>query len=156
MKYFYVMKYLKIMVKLQLQDSSRNNMKKYIFFYITIISLVSFKGNTQESKFYITDKISDKYAYIDVIKTYERIADKGYRSVDLYKKLGDSYYSNADFEKAAKWYCELFAISIDLEPEYYYQYAKSLLFIGQNDSANEILEKLKQKTGVKQDKKNRE
>ena len=130
-------------------------MKKIIFFYITIISLASFKGNAQDSKFYVTDKISDKYAYIDVIKTYERIAEKGYKSVDLFKKLGDSYYSNADFDKAAKWYCELFALSIDLEPEYYNQYAKCLLFIGQNDSANEILEKLKQKSGVIQEIKNR-
>jgi tetratricopeptide (TPR) repeat protein len=130
-------------------------MKKNILLYITIISLASFKGNAQDSKFYVTDKISDKYAYIDVIKTYERIAEKGYKSVDLFKKLGDSYYSNADFDKAAKWYCELFALSIDLEPEYYNQYAKCLLFIGQNDSANEILEKLKQKSGVIQEKKNR-
>ncbi len=130
-------------------------MKKFVFFYITIISLVSFKGNAQDSKFYVTDKISDKYAYIDVIKTYERIAEKGYKSVDLFKKLGDSYYSNADFNKAAKWYCELFAISNDLEPEYYYQYAKSLLSIGQDDNANQILEKLKQKSGTTKETKNR-
>lgn len=121
-------------------------MKKNILIYITIVSVFSFKGNAQDSKFYITDKISDKYAYIDVIKTYERIAEKGYKSVDLFKKLGDSYYANADFDKAAKWYCELFAICNDLEPEYYYQYSKSLLFIGQDDNANEILEKLKQKS----------
>ena len=120
---------------------------------MTIISFVTFKGNAQDSKFYVTDKISDKYAYVDVIKTYERIAEKGYRSVDLFKKLGDSYYSNADFEKAAKWYCELFDISYDLEPKYYYQYAKSLLFIGQDDNANRILEKLKQKSGAVKEKK---
>ncbi|MFV8360030.1 tetratricopeptide repeat protein [Flavobacterium sp. LS1P3] len=130
-------------------------MKKFVFFYITIISLVSFKGNAQDSKFYVTDKISDKYAYIDVIKTYERIAEKGYKSVDLFKKLGDSYYSNADFNKAAKWYCELFDISNDLETEYYYKYAKCLLSIGQVDNANQILEKLKQKSGAIKEKKNR-
>ncbi len=130
-------------------------MKKIIFFYITIISAFSFKANAQDTKFYVTDKISDKYAYVDVIKTYERIAEKGYKSVDLFKKLGNAYYSNAEFDKAAKWYCELFAISIDLEPEYYYQYAKCLLFIGQNDRSNEILEKLKQKSRERPEIKNR-
>jgi hypothetical protein len=121
-------------------------MKIYVFF-ITIMSVFSFKGHAQNSKFYVTDKINDKYAYVDVIKTYERVAEKGYRSVDLFKKLGDSYYQNAELDKAAKWYCELFAMnSNDLEPEYYYQYATSLQYIGQNDIANEILLKLKQKS----------
>ncbi|OAB30348.1 hypothetical protein SAMN05444395_1103 [Flavobacterium fryxellicola] len=127
-------------------------MKKNIFFCIILSSLIYFKGNAQESKLYTTEKASDKYACVDVIKTYERIAEKGYKSADLFKTIGDSYYLNADFGNAAKWYCELFAMGINLEPEYYHQYSKSLLFIGQNDSANEILEKLKQKSRLIQEK----
>ena len=111
----------------------------------TIVTVFTFNGYPQNSKIFVTDKISDKYAYIDVIKTYERVAEKGYKSADLFKKLGNSYFFYADLEKAAKWYCELFEMNTDLEPEYYYQYAKSLNFIGQNDKGNEILEKLKQK-----------
>jgi TolA-binding protein len=122
-------------------------MKKNMLFYIIIVTIIFFKGYSQNSKFYVTDKINDKYAYVDVIKTYERIAEKGYKSVDLFKKLGDSYYHNAELDKAEKWYCELFAMNTtDLEPEYYYQYAMSLKYIGQNDKANEILMKLKQKS----------
>jgi tetratricopeptide (TPR) repeat protein len=151
------MNYSATKIKSQPQDSSKTSiMKNHIFLYITIIvSVCSFKGNAQNSKFYVTDKISDKYAYVDVMKTYERIAQKGYKSVDIFKKLGDSYYFKADFDKAANWYCELFAISIDLEPEYFHQYAKCLTFIGQNDRANEILEKLKQKSEALLEKKNR-
>ena len=113
------------------------------------MTIFSFKGYTQNSKFYVTDKISEKYAYVDVIKTYERVAEKGYKSVDLFKKIGDSYFFNTELEKAAEWYCELFAMNTnDLEPEYYHQYATSLKFIGQHDKASEILEKLKQKSKV--------
>lgn len=130
-------------------------MKKNTFFYIILISLIYFKGHAQDSKLFITEKASDKYVYVDVIKTYERIVEKGYKSADLFKKIGDSYYLNADFGNAAKWYCELFAMGINLEPEYYHQYSKSLLFIGQNDIANEILEKLKQKSRLLHEKKNR-
>ncbi|TDE41486.1 flagellar motor protein MotB [Flavobacterium rhamnosiphilum] len=130
-------------------------MKNNILLYVTIVNVFSFNIYSQKEKFYVTDKISDKYAYVDVIKTYERVAQKGYKSVDLFKKLGDSYYFNAKLDKAAEWYCELFAMNTDLEPEYYYQYAKSLNFIGQNDKANEILEKLKQKSGAILEKKNR-
>ena len=48
--------------------------------------------------------------------------------------------------KAAKWYGELFAITTDLDPVYYNQYAKSLYAIGENDKACTIIEKLNNKT----------
>ena len=121
-------------------------MKSKVIFYISItLSFISFKIYSQNEKFYVTNKINDKYAYIDVIKTYERVAEKGYKSVDLFQKLGNSYYSFAELDKAAKWYGELFTMTDDLEPEYYNQYAQSLLFIGQSAKANQVLEKLKQK-----------
>ena len=121
-------------------------MKSKMIFYISItLSFISFKIYSQNEKFYVTNKINDKYAYIDVIKTYERVAEKGYKSVDLFQKLGNSYYSFAELDKAAKWYSELFTMTDDLEPEYYNQYAQSLLFIGQSAKANQVLEKLKQK-----------
>ncbi|SHM17316.1 tetratricopeptide repeat protein [Flavobacterium xinjiangense] len=121
-------------------------MKNNIILYITTtLSFISFKIYSQNENFYVTNKINDKYAYIDVIKTYERVAEKGYKSVDLFQKLGNSYYSYAEMEKAAKWYGELFALTSDLDPKYYNQYAQSLKFIGEIGKANEVLEKLKQK-----------
>ena len=120
----------------------KNNMILYI---TTTLSFISFKIYSQNEQFYVTNKVNDKYAYIDVLLTYERVAEKGYKSVDLFQKLGNSYYSFAELDKAAKWYGELFAMTGDLEPEYYNQYAQSLIFIGQNGKANEVLEKLKQK-----------
>lgn len=129
----------------------KNNMILYI---TTTLSFISFKIYSQNENFYVTNKIKDKYAYIDVIKTYERVAEKGYKSVDLFQKLGNSYYSYAEMDKAAKWYGELFRMTSDLEPEYYNQYAQSLMFIGQNGKANEVLEKLKQKLEVISSKKN--
>jgi tetratricopeptide (TPR) repeat protein len=117
--------------------------KKLIFF--TTISLVSFKIHSQNEKVYITDKINAKYAYINATQTYERVAAKGYKSVDLFQKLGNSYYSDSRLDKAAKWYGELFAITSDLAPEYYSRYAKCLIFIEKNDQANEVLQRLKHK-----------
>jgi tetratricopeptide (TPR) repeat protein len=130
-------------------------MKNNIILYITTtLSFISFKIYSQNEPFYVTNKVNDKYAYIDVLKTYERVAEKGYKSIDLFQKLGNSYYSSSELDKAAKWYGELFAMTSDLEPQYYNQYAKSLLFIGQNGKANEILEKLKQKLEAISSKKN--
>lgn len=117
--------------------------------HLVIISVFSFSGYAQSEKLYVTDKISDKYAYVDVTKTYERVAAKGYKSVDLFQKLGNSCYKNLEYAKAASWYCELFTLTADLEPIYYNKYAESLKAIGQIIKANEVLEKLKQKTAMK-------
>ncbi|CAA9194907.1 Peptidoglycan-associated lipoprotein [Flavobacterium bizetiae] len=114
-------------------------MKSYILLCLTFIIVFSFNSYAQDSKVAAGDKKYDNYAYIDAIKTYERVADKGYKSEDMFKKLGNSYYFNSNFDGAAKWYGELFAMNTSPEPEYYYRYAQSLKSTGQMDKANKIL-----------------
>ncbi|MGO4906634.1 OmpA family protein [Flavobacterium sp. W20_MBD1_R3] len=123
-------------------------MKNNKLFCITLIIAFSFNVYSQKEKVKVADKKYDNYAYIDAIKTYEKVAEKGYKSADMFKKLGNSYYFNSELEKAAKWYGELFAMNTtDLDPEYYFRYAQSLRSIGQNDKANELLELFSQKSG---------
>lgn len=87
------------------------------------------------------------YAYVVMIKTYERVAEKGYKSVDIFQKLGNAFYFNDELDKAARWYGELFAMTPDLDVEYYYRYAASLKAIGENDKANEMLARFNQLSG---------
>ena len=123
-------------------------MKNSILHLITIVSVFSFNCYAQKARVSVAEKKYGNYAYIDAIKTYERVADKGYKSADMFQKLGNSYYYNAEFDEAAKWYGELFVLTQDVEPEYYYRYAQSLRSIGQNDKANEMLEKFNQRSGT--------
>jgi outer membrane protein OmpA-like peptidoglycan-associated protein/tetratricopeptide (TPR) repeat protein len=122
-------------------------MKNYIFLYLTILCSFTFNGFSQKAKLAAADKEYDNYAYIDAIKTYERVAEKGYKSADMFQKLGNAYYFNSDYEKAAKWYGELFAMNQELEPEYYYRYSHALRATGDAMKANEMLEKFNQKSG---------
>lgn len=101
-------------------------------------------GKTKEAK---ADKQYDKFAYVDAIKTYERIFAKGYKSQDMLQKLGDSYYFKADLDNAAKWYGELFNFTQDVAPEYYYRYSQSLKAVKDYKKADEMLAKFNQKSG---------
>ena len=85
------------------------------------------------------DKKYDSYAYIDVIQTYEKVALKGYKSEDMFKKLGNSYYFNANYESASKWYGELFAMNPNVESEYYFRYAQSLKSTGELQKSNQLM-----------------
>ena len=120
-------------------------MKNFILFYITIFGFVASEGYAQQSKINLADKKYDSYAYINVIKTYEKVASKGYKSEDMFKKLGNSYYFNSDFEGAAKWYDQLFAMNSKVESEYYYRYAQSLKATEQNEKANKIMDEFNAK-----------
>ncbi|MFD0779411.1 tetratricopeptide repeat protein [Flavobacterium myungsuense] len=114
-------------------------MKNKVILFITFLSVLCSAGQAQTTKVKKANKEYDKFAYIDATKTYERIAEKGYKSADLFQKLANAYYFNANLEKAAKWYGELFAMNEEVAPEYYYRYAQSLKSIGEYAKANEML-----------------
>ena len=115
-------------------------MKKFILLYTAILSVVSFSSCAQKSNIAAADKKYDKLAYFKTVSTYERLVKKGYKSEDVFQKLGNSYYFNGELDKAAKWYGELFTMNPKQESEYCYRYAQSLKAIGQNEKANEMLE----------------
>ena len=75
-----------------------------------MISVFSFNIYSQKAKLANADKKYDNYAYIDAIKTYEKVAEKGYKSAPMFQKIGNAYYFNGELDKAVKWYAELFAM----------------------------------------------
>lgn len=93
------------------------------------------------------NKDYDQYAYVDAIKTYERLYEKGYKSPDMLLKLGNSYYFNADLEKAAKYYEELYATNPEQEAEFYYRYSQSLRGIKEYKKADEMMLQFNAKSG---------
>ena len=84
---------------------------KHIF--IILIGM-TFSAFGQSSKLKTADKKYNTYSYIDAIEIYEKVAEKGYKSTDLFQKLGNSYYFNGELNKAEKAYEELFALNIYL------------------------------------------
>ncbi|RTY94928.1 OmpA family protein [Flavobacterium sp. GT3R68] len=121
-------------------------MKSKLIIYVMLLGVLA-NGYAQKAAVERADKKYERYAYVDAIKTYERIAAKGYKSVEMFQKLGNAYYFNAELDKAAKWYGELFAMTQDVEPEYYYRYSQSLKSIGEYAKADEMLVLFNQKSG---------
>lgn len=117
-------------------------MKIKILLYLLLSVLSAGTVFAQERQIQKANKKFNDLSYIDAISVYERVANKGYKSVELFQKLGDSYYFNSEFEKASKWYGELFLLDNSTIPaEYFYRYAQTLKSVGQYDKANQMLEK---------------
>jgi len=94
--------------------------------YLILIAITCVNSYGQGSKEVKGDKQYAKYAYIDAIKTYERIYEKGYKSPDMLLKIGNAYYFNAELEKANKFYSELYSLNPEQQPEFYFHYAQTL------------------------------
>ncbi|NUY79705.1 OmpA family protein [Flavobacterium sp. MAH-1] len=119
-------------------------MKKVLLSLLfSVLSLYTFGQTTGLRR---ADKNYDGYAYIDAIKTYERIAAKGYKNADLFKKLGNAYYFNSQFDKAASWYDQLFAMTNDVETEVYYRYSQCLKAVGNYAKADDMMNAFVAKT----------
>ena len=106
-----------------------------------------------ESKIKKANDLYGKYAYIDAIKIYERIAEQGYVDQNVLENLGNSYYFNADYTTALKWYDKLFenakkdSQNYKITPEYYYRYAQCLKSVERYDEAKIILDQFVKLTG---------
>lgn len=118
---------------------------KAIYSILLLIGF-SFVSFSQSAKLASADRKYDKYSYVDAIEIYEKVAEKGYKSAELFKKLGNSYYFNGELDKAAKWYKDLFALNEEVEPEYYFRYSQCLKAVEDYDNANKYLELFNQKT----------
>ena len=121
-------------------------MKRQLLLCLAIISFLSNSGFAQKAKIAAADKKYNSYAYIDAIQTYERLAEKGYQSVEMFEKLGNAYYFNSDFEKAVQSYEKLYQLQSELAPEYFYRYAQSLKATGKEKEAATILAKFENKS----------
>ena len=112
---------------------------------IAALLFCNFLVNAQETKINRAGKNYDKFAYVDAIKTYEKVANKGHKSVELFEKLGNAYYFQSKLEEANKWYSELFAMNETVDNEYYFRYAQTLKSVGDYKKADQMMTLFNQK-----------
>jgi len=130
----------------------KNNFKivsKNKIIYIAMITISFLNSYAQMNKKEIKgNKQYEKYAYIDVIKTYERIYKKGYKSPETLHKIGNAYYFNAELEKANKWYSELYASNPKQETEFYFRFVQTLKATKDYQKADAIMTKFNKKNST--------
>jgi hypothetical protein len=88
------------------KNTGKSKINSSGFFVVSFILLGIFTASSQ-TVFY--DSINkQKYALIDIHKTYERVMDKGYQSIEMLEYLGNYYYKDKDFLKSKLYFDILF------------------------------------------------
>ncbi|MGB7393866.1 MAG: OmpA family protein [Pricia sp.] len=112
--------------------------REYIL--ILMVFLIGGIGFAQEKLLTKANEKYESYSFSPAIDIYKKVLDRGYASADLLKKLGNSYYFNADYKDAAETYKRLVTeYPDDTPPEYYFRYAQTLKTLQDYETSNEIM-----------------
>lgn len=121
---------------------ANSHMKHTVKFLIIALLFIQGLVNAQERLIQKGNEKFDSYSFSPAIDIYKKVMDKGYVSADLLRKLGNSYYYNADYTDAAETYKKLVAdYASEVTPEDYFKYAQSLKTIGEYDTSKSIMNK---------------
>lgn len=116
--------------------------KLYNFTLVLAFMFSAMSFAQQEKKLLKATKKFDNYSFIDAQKILVNVAQEGFRSKDLFQKLGDSYYFIADYANATRWYGELMADHAnEVKPEYYFRYAQSLKSVERYSDSDNMMKK---------------
>ncbi|MDM1396534.1 PD40 domain-containing protein [Myroides odoratimimus] len=85
-------------------------MKKNIYKIgiITLFGMLSTFGIAQNSYVKKTNSLKEKMAYVEDIKTYEKLLSKGNKDNEIISNLSKAYYENGMYLEANRWYSVLF------------------------------------------------
>ena len=115
----------------------KNQYKILVCFLLISNSL--FLGAQESRKLQKADAKYNQFEYIDATEIYEEVANSGFESKELFTKLGNSFYFNSKYTKAAKWYAELYRFTQgNVESKSLLRYSQSLKAIGKVKESEKI------------------
>lgn len=107
--------------------------------HIAILLLLPIGIIAQNQSIRKAENSFNKGAYVSAIQIFERIANKGLGSEQIYEKLGDANYFNANYLIAEQWYSKRYELKGTFSKEFLYRYSQALKTAGKNDLANQIM-----------------
>lgn len=113
------------------------------FLCLILLALSGFTAKAQDKKLNKAEKDYENYAYINARNIYLKVAEKGFESEELYQRLGNSYYFNADYENARAWYAKLFNFEKNQKLVYLRRYAQALQATGNSKKAKQYYDLFK-------------
>lgn len=111
-----------------------------LLFVILITTFGVSVMHSQNANIEIADEKFDNLQYIDAIRIYEDVANTGVVDQDMFRKIGDAYFFNANYISAAIWYQKVFALQSIQEPIYNFRYGQSLKSSGKSEEGNVYLQ----------------
>jgi outer membrane protein OmpA-like peptidoglycan-associated protein len=108
--------------------------------YIALILLFPIALFAQQRTIKKAGKQFENESYVSAIQIYERLAEKGMGSEQIYEKLGDANYFNANYIQAEKWYSKRYELKGIFSSDFLFRYGQSLKSAGKIAEAKVVLD----------------
>lgn len=116
-----------------------NKLNKNLIFILFALAVVNV-GYAQKNQVIRANKKFDKYSFIDAREIYLNAFQSGYKSPQIFERLGDTYFFNSQYVEAANWYGRLIKQYPEkAKPIYYYRAAQTLKSIGEYDKSDQLM-----------------
>jgi len=98
--------------------------------------------SAQQQQINRANRAYSEYSFRLAQDIYEKLVEGGVRDAEIYKRLGNTYYFNAEYTDAAKWYGELVnQFESEVGADYYFRYAQALRSTGNYELADQMMER---------------
>lgn len=111
--------------------------KLYIVLSFVLVSTIGATAQNKDTQ--DADKLFNRFEYVDAVKEYLKLVDKGKGNMYVYKQLAEAHYNMFDTAEAAKWFAKVVAEPQDAET--YYKYAQMLKANGKYEESNKQMQK---------------
>lgn len=120
--------------------------------YLLLIFLcVGFSGTAQRG-IAAAQRAYEAYAFKPAQDIYERLLSRGFENASLLKQLGNTYYFNAEYDKAVEKYAKLVsAYPEEVGPAYYFRFAQALKSAGNPVKADSMMTRFTELTKTSPD-----
>lgn len=125
-------------------------MKRNIQYFLIVFFgvLIVYPVQAQKGKMEKAKKSYEHLDYVNAQEVYLKMAEKGHGSEEIYTKLANTYYFNAEYKEAVKWYEKTFAENSDpMGTMTYLRYSQSLRAMGKEEKAKEYYNLFLKKSG---------
>ncbi|PIF71099.1 OmpA family protein [Flavobacterium sp. 2] len=105
------------------------------------------KQQTQDKKLAKANAEYENFSFVKAGKLYEQLVSKGYDSKEIYARLGDTYFFNADYYSALQWYTKMMEDVASAPSEYYHRYSVCLRANDQHEEGLAVMSAYYKKIG---------
>ncbi|MBU3025356.1 OmpA family protein [Zobellia galactanivorans] len=123
-------------------------MRRNLLLFIGLTLLCFSIGTSQMKRVKEADKKFNKLEYTNARNIYLQVANNGYKSAHVLKRIGDTYYLERELENAVEWYAELITKYSDYEDDYLFRYAQSLKVMKLYNKAYDVMREYYHRKGV--------